>query len=312
LTPQARRMVETATSFHHNSESAYELNVHLKKQKNGTGTSSELYQVETLNFIRQPLLLSGYYLKRSRTLSQTPMFVDGRKRRVGTNSVEEILGDVLTNKFYSTRKELDGKKMIFASAGREDVDVQVFGKGRMLLLTFPEPTRNADSQSDTLFRELEEEVRLASNDTVRLQGLKVATAEDKKFVLEGAEQRRKLYACVVELESPIADFSPINGLNDLVIKQKTPIRVAHRRAMMVRERIVHRTVLAEVSPTLFILWVDAGAGFYIKEFIHGDLGRTTPCVSELLGVKARLVTLDFMGCVEEGISIDTISAEDFW
>ena len=303
LALDVRKVIQDVVGIEHFPQSPYELNIQLSAQ----------LQVDGLSLTRRPLQLAGYYLKRSRTLSQTPMFVEGGKRRVGTNSVFELICGGIKHHFYRTLEEAQGKEINFASAGREDVDAQVFGQGRLMLLTIPDPTRNADDPSEAFFQSLEEQVAQTSNDLVRVSRLRVATEDDKQFVLEGAELRRKLYVCVIELERP-SDISldVIDNLVALTIKQRTPIRVAHRRAMMERERIVHRTTLAPISPTVFVYWIDAGAGFYIKEFIHGDLGRTSPSVSEMLNVKARLVTLDFLGCVQDDSSIENIQAKDFW
>ena len=37
------------------------------------------------------------------------------------------------------------------------------------------------------------------------------------------------------------------------------------------------------------------AGTYVKEFVHGDLGRTTPNVGALLGCEADILQLDVVG-----------------
>ena len=37
-----------------------------------------------------------------------------------------------------------------------------------------------------------------------------------------------------------------------------------------------------VNPHHFILEIEASGGTYIKEFVHGDLGRTRPNVGEIL------------------------------
>jgi tRNA pseudouridine synthase 10 len=34
------------------------------------------------------------------------------------------------------------------------------------------------------------------------------------------------------------------------------------------------------------------AGTYIKEFVHGDLGRTTPSMGSILGCRAEIIQLD--------------------
>lgn len=43
------------------------------------------------------------------------------------------------------------------------------------------------------------------------------------------------------------------------------------------------------SPCMFRL--ETQAGTYIKEFVHGDFGRTTPCVGDILGVGADKVDI---------------------
>ena len=39
------------------------------------------------------------------------------------------------------------------------------------------------------------------------------------------------------------------------------------------------------------------AGAYIKELVHGDLGRTNPSLTSLLGVPVDLIALDVTVCV---------------
>ncbi len=46
------------------------------------------------------------------------------------------------------------------------------------------------------------------------------------------------------------------------------------------------------NKNLFKLFVKTQAGTYVKEFVHGDLGRTRPSVQEILGVEADIVSLD--------------------
>lgn len=43
---------------------------------------------------------------------------------------------------------------------------------------------------------------------------------------------------------------------------------------------------------MFIVQVTTQAGTYIKEFVHGDFGRTTPNLTEILGFKADILALD--------------------
>ena len=41
-----------------------------------------------------------------------------------------------------------------------------------------------------------------------------------------------------------------------------------------------------------LLRVRCEAGTYVKEFVHGDFGRTRPSLGELLGCEADILQLD--------------------
>ena len=47
-------------------------------------------------------------------------------------------------------------------------------------------------------------------------------------------------------------------------------------------------------PHSFTITICAEAGTYIKEFVNGDLGRTTPSVREILGCETHCEQLDVM------------------
>jgi tRNA pseudouridine synthase 10 len=46
------------------------------------------------------------------------------------------------------------------------------------------------------------------------------------------------------------------------------------------------------SPDSFILRLRTQAGTYVKEFVHGDAGRTAPSLGDLLGCRAEIIQLD--------------------
>ena len=50
-----------------------------------------------------------------------------------------------------------------------------------------------------------------------------------------------------------------------------------------------------VRPRFLLLDLTTQAGTYVKEFVHGDLGRTTPNVGALLGCEADILQLDVVG-----------------
>jgi hypothetical protein len=52
--------------------------------------------------------------------------------------------------------------------------------------------------------------------------------------------------------------------------------------MMTRTKTVHELRVERINSHYFHLFVTTSAGTYVKEFVHGDLGRTTPSVGSLL------------------------------
>jgi len=84
----------------------------------------------------------------------------------------------------------------------------------------------------------------------------------------------------------------------IVLKQNTPIRVLHRRSVACRDRSVlemsaERVVCKDSNlKNLFKLHIKTEAGTYVKEFVHGDRGRTTPNLCTILGCQTDILALD--------------------
>jgi tRNA U54 and U55 pseudouridine synthase Pus10 len=81
----------------------------------------------------------------------------------------------------------------------------------------------------------------------------------------------------------------------LTIQQRTPIRVVHRRANAVRERQILEAKATRIDSHHFRLELSTQAGTYVKEFVHGDLRRTSPSVASIIGCKTNLLELDCEG-----------------
>lgn len=64
------------------------------------------------------------------------------------------------------------------------------------------------------------------------------------------------------------------------------MRVLHRRSLLARTKVVHDMAVQPLNPHFFMLYLTTSAGTYVKEFVHGDLGRTQPSVGGML-VRAR-------------------------
>lgn len=113
----------------------------------------------------------------------------------------------------------------------------------------------------------------------------------------GEEERKKSYCALVWISRDFAaeDFEKLESITNLTIQQQTPLRVVHRRANMTRNKTVHwiRVAAIEDQPRFAKLELCTSAGCYIKEFIHGDFGRTVPSLADLLEVeRARCCALD--------------------
>ena len=127
---------------------------------------------------------------------------------------------------------------------------------------------------------------------------------------EGEDAKRKTYRalCVISKEFSI-DWvkEKLEAITDLELAQHTPIRVLHRRADAKRLRSVYymkvesppmtslpEGTVNESNPEhqMFILTLATQAGTYVKEFVHGDFGRTEPNVAQILGCDVDIIALD--------------------
>eukprot|EP00980_Cylindrotheca_fusiformis_P000427 scaffold103_cov116-Cylindrotheca_fusiformis.AAC.2 len=115
------------------------------------------------------------------------------------------------------------------------------------------------------------------------------------------ESKVKHYGCHCWSERPLPQGSDItsqlfpNISLPLEIQQKTPLRVVHRRANLVRERRILQLQATRVDDHHFRLEMSTQAGTYVKEFVHGDLLRTKPSIASLMGCKTNLLLLDCEG-----------------
>lgn len=81
----------------------------------------------------------------------------------------------------------------------------------------------------------------------------------------------------------------------LEIKQDTPLRVLHRRSSDTRTRHILSLSARRISDHWIQLRMATSAGTYVKEFCHGDCGRTKPSISSLLGGRVDITELDCEG-----------------
>ena len=112
---------------------------------------------------------------------------------------------------------------------------------------------------------------------------------------------------ILNVEEPVVETFDLPE-NDFIIKsilslegvklaQRTPERVAHRRADLVRRRTVfevHQPVveMMEDGSREIEVTMRCESGTYVKETVHGDSGRTQPSIASLLKAKCEVIWLD--------------------
>ena len=121
--------------------------------------------------------------------------------------------------------------------------------------------------------------------------------------MKKAESAQKEYRVLIEFENKIAtkDLRLLEErLTNAMVKQKTPIRVLHRRADLTREKYIYEVKVKKLSPKKAEMKIRSQGGLYVKELVTGDEGRTTPSVSEFLENKAKPIKLDVLNVIMEG------------
>ena len=110
--------------------------------------------------------------------------------------------------------------------------------------------------------------------------LKIVSRDFFEEMKAAIETKAKSYCAIVWTKNliTIEDCDRLSAVRDLKILQKTPIRVLHRRSQLLREKFVYQMQAEYINCHYFKLSVLASAGTYIKELVHGDLGRTVPSV----------------------------------
>jgi tRNA pseudouridine synthase 10 len=175
----------------------------------------------------------------------------------------------------------------------------MLGDGRPFVMEVMAPhVRHVDLQA------LEERVNAYAMPRVKVSGLvyvdKSAVEEAKSMKVNKNYRLKVIYNEDISIETL---KSSLAALSDSEILQRTPERVAHRRADLERKRRVFSAELEELNEEYkyFVMTVRCEGGLYVKELVSGDNGRTRPSLSGLLGQPLKVQELDVIK-VEGGIS----------
>jgi len=170
------------------------------------------------------------------------------------------------------------------------VDVRTLGRGRPFVAEIADP--HVSRLTPETLQTLQRDVNAASS-AVRLRDLQLVSREATSNLKEGEEDKTKSYTALVQsLSGPVRGLERLADTRDLVISQQTPVRVLHRRPMATREKTVLWMRPERISDSVFKLQLQTQAGTYIKEFVHGDFGRTEPNLGTLLDGRFDILALD--------------------
>ena len=238
-----------------------------------------------------PIFISGRYNKLSREIPQTiwPCRVCRGKGcprchgigKMYATSVQEIIGDIAV-------EMSDGKEHFFHGMGREDIDALMLGTGRPFVLEVSSP-RIRDIDLDEL------EKRSNVSELAKFNGLRFTTRDSVQKTKDSAPT--KTYKVRVKADGKV-NKERVNevarSFKNLCIDQRTPVRVEHRRADLVRNRKILWVEADWIDENTFDLTLETESGTYVKEFVSGDDGRSSPNFSEVLGLRCRVETLDVL------------------
>jgi tRNA pseudouridine synthase 10 len=198
-------------------------------------------------------------------------------------SVEELIAPAIL-------EVTQGSDVKFHGAGREDIDALMLGNGRPFVIEILRPQKRSANLDKLITR-----INGSTKGKILVSNLRFANKEVVKRLKGSATSSKKVYKAIVQVGTPIP-LKKLQALEKLqmplVIEQRTPHRVLHRRADRVRKKRVYTMGIVPLDAQSFELKITCQGGLYVKEFISGDEGRTIPNLAEFLGTPAVCQQLD--------------------
>ena len=236
-----------------------------------------------------PIFIYGRYNKLSREIPQTiwPCRVCHGKGcprcndtgKMYQTSVQEIIGDIAL-------EMAGGKEHFFHGMGREDIDALCLGEGRPFVLEISQP-RIRDIDLDEL------EARANQSELAQYHYLRFVPRDEVQKTKNATPT--KTYRVKVKAEGKVNKEvidKAVSSFKNVCLDQRTPQRVEHRRADLVRKRTIYWIKAENIGEDTFELTLETESGTYVKEFVSGDEGRTQPNFSDTIGTKCVVETLD--------------------
>ena len=248
---------------------------------------------DTINLEIKSIFIEGKYNKYDRTIPQTYWPCSkckGRGCRLCNNTGQLYPDSVQSLVAAPFMKATHSTENLFHGMGREDIDAAMLGSGRPFVLELRRPkVRDIDLDK------MQMEINTVNKDRIRVSNFKLVSrsrvAELKNTVCD------KSYRVDVSVPEELSIESLKNGaqrLKEKLVKQRTPTRVAHRRADLIRPRFVESVKVLSFEQGMVELEIRAQHGTYIRELVSGDMGRTVPSFSSLVDGACKVEVLDVL------------------
>ncbi|MEM0000956.1 MAG: tRNA pseudouridine(54/55) synthase Pus10 [Desulfurococcaceae archaeon] len=232
-----------------------------------------------------PLFYAGRYRKLGRRISHIPWYTETGVKKYPL-SVQEAVERVF-------KKIFEAEEVVIHAAGREDVDTRMVGSGRPVIVEVKSPRRRG-VDVDALRLLVEGELR-SLNVPVELRITSTASRGLVTLIKEHSKRKRKTYRVVIYSQEGI-EVSELKRLEEFFenreVRQRTPLRILRCKKDRVRARKVYTVKTLQVSDKVFEALVLCEGGLYVKELVHCDDGRTTPCFAGILGKALIPIELD--------------------
>ncbi|MCD4740256.1 tRNA pseudouridine(54/55) synthase Pus10 [archaeon] len=191
-----------------------------------------------------------------------------------TNKSNSIMLMDLTTKSDSHCFFANG--FLVSNSGREDIDALMIG-GRPFVMEIINPIKR-----DLDFKALTKQIN--TQDKVTVKALRKSTNEEMRLLK--TLKYEKTYEVEITTEKTITKkiLEQIEKeFKNREISQRTPTRVAHRRADLVRKRKILFVKCEKTGGKSFKATLKTASGTYIKELVSSDEGRTKPAFSDYAG-----------------------------
>ncbi|MDF1539357.1 MAG: tRNA pseudouridine(54/55) synthase Pus10, partial [Candidatus Thorarchaeota archaeon] len=195
-----------------------------------------------------PVFIYGRYRKLARGIPQSrwdcsPCKGKGCEECDGTgrkypDSVSEYIGKTIQD-------SLNGSKFKVHAAGREDIDVLMLGNGRPFVVEISRPKiRNPNLD------EIMSLVNKSADGKVEIGNLEFSTRKRFQDLKSDAAENVKEYHAIIKAQFDITEAQlevAAEKLTGVVLEQRTPHRVSHRRADLIRGKRVLEAKLTKID-----------------------------------------------------------------